>query len=735
MESKMIHQEYVARSYEIEKDGKKYFVNDAGLISERPVTYYQDEIRKVFVTLNAICPELSIYLNNLRPVFTYDFDTFATGYGYIFMNPLFFDKLMDAGEELRDKNHAYMAVMAVYLHEIYHNIFDHMNDGKKNEALFPDGNLQNCAMDYSINPLIEKFYGLDGIFNALDGLYREEFLGKTWKEIYPQLTKPKTAWGKLRKEVRDTYKKIDKNKQPQEGGMPAPPQPPVDYTFSEDFKAGYESQYKIIRGVIENCSMQKMSTSETLEALKGEADRLGITLQYVNEAVNVNSEKYNEGVSAAWTESIVKLEKMLERIQSRNGESSKDVNGNDDNRENLKNAIDDLFKKHNHGGGEKKQDSSNKNNSNNSKNGENDNDSNGNNSDGEGNDGNDENGNDENNTGNNGKKGNNKPIGDPGDNTVDGDESSKGDDSQKRAEVDNKMKKIMRERKLDDKTLETDDKTRERIMKENLENIAKKTKNDETKKMLKKYIEEVGKKLGMDDHESTIRWQDILKRYFGKLGVKFEKQFVDRSTRDYYGSGIVRKYNTTVRAREIGHIVIALDNSGSVLTSGDVPGFLREVYIALNSMHDDCVVDFIQFTDKITKCTRLIHKKGQTDAEIERVSHVVGGGTEYHDVMYQMSLLMSDDLNNSEIVDEFRGKNVTVDRKKRRIAPASCCIIFTDDGFAQGDKYLGIDTSKLLVFCIHVKDIDDLGLDGQYRKFRPCVRLIETYENGWETRN
>ena len=732
MESKMIHQEDVARSYEIERDGVKYFANEAGIISERPVTYYQDSIRKVFVTLNAMCPELSIYLNNLRPVFTYDFDTFATGYGYIFMNPLFFDKLMDKGEELSDEKHAYLTVMAVYLHEIYHNIFDHMNDGKKSEALFPDGYLQNCAMDYSINPLIEKFYGLDGIFNAISGLYREEFLGKTWKEIYPQLTKPETPWSELRQEVRDVYKKIDNNKQQQGGGMSMPPQPPKDYTFSEDFKAGYESQYKIIRGVIENCSRQKLSISETIEALKDEATRLGITLRYVNEAVNVNSEKYNEGVSAAWTESIVKLEEMLKGIQSRDGESSKDVRGNDDHRENLKNAIDDLFKKQNRGGGEKQKDTTN--NNNNSQNGEKDNDSNGNNSGGDGNDGNDENGNDENNTGNNGKNGNNKPIDDLGDNTIGGDESSKGDESQKRSEVDNKMKKIMRERKLDDKTLETDEKTRERIMKENLENLAKKTKNDETKKMLKKYIEEVGKKLGMDDHESTIRWQDILKRYFGRLGVKFEKQFVDRSTRDYYGSGIIRKYNTTVRSREIGHIVIALDNSGSVLTSGDVPGFLREVYIALNSMHDDCVVDFIQFTDRITKCTRLIHKKGQTDAEIERVSHVSGGGTAYHDVMYQMSLLMSNDLNNSEIVDEFRGKTVTVDKKTRRIAPASCCIIFTDGDFARGNKYLGIDTSKLLVFCINVKNIDDLGLSGTYSKFIPCVRLIETFENGWETR-
>ena len=75
MESKMIHQEDVARSYEIERDGVKYFANEAGIISERPVTYYQDSIRKVFVALNAMCPELSIYLNNLRPVFTYDFDT------------------------------------------------------------------------------------------------------------------------------------------------------------------------------------------------------------------------------------------------------------------------------------------------------------------------------------------------------------------------------------------------------------------------------------------------------------------------------------------------------------------------------------------------------------------------------------------------------------------------------------------------------------------------------------
>lgn len=733
-------------------DGSTYFANNAGMRSNYPTWWYETICNKVRKKIYSSYGELSIYVNLLAPVFTYGIDTFATGYGYLFMNPLFMEKLLklaaDKGYEPSVK-----AIIAVYMHEIYHNVFDHMEDGKKNKNLYPDHDLQNCAMDYSINPLIERFYNMPGIFNAISGLRHSEYMGQTWKEIYPQLTEVEIPWSNARKQVRDEYRKaqdMNNDNKPQQGGGQQGPS--AEKHYSEDYKAGYASQYAVISKIISNGRAKGLTDSSLLEEIENEAISLGFgdvitptdfsKMKFdikLTESVDETSEEYNKGVKMAWVESVEFLRKMLEGIQSREGDDDGKIPGQDkNNSEHLKNAVQDAYQKNSLGGGSS---SNSDNGDSNSQNSDKQNDK----SDNQNNDQNNGSGNSDNDSNSqNGEKDGKRQSsnggsssqgkGNTGDNDVEGDESSKSGGSDEES-VEKKMEKILKNRGLEKKEPKIDDSTRKNIMEKHLDKLSKEEGMDDiTKKVLKDFKNKIGEKLGMDDHESNIKWQDILAKYIGKIGVKAKPKFDAKSVQDIPKFGTLMPNLRSARSNEVGHIVIGLDNSGSVMTADLVPGFLKEIFTLFNNLSGDCVIDVMRFDAGVAACDRILHKKSETKAEIEQISNSAGGSTDYREVMYQMQLLMGKNLNDAHILPTFRGDHVFINGRRQKVAPASFCVIFTDSDFRWGGKYYGIDTSKLIILCINTPSIDELDLTGKNEMFKSCVRLVDTFAN-WKITN
>ncbi len=663
--------------------------NGAGLLSERPYEDYVKEgevLRKMIVKT---FPELEIYVNLLTPLFTYGFDTFATGCGYLLINPNFWDKLRNGSDKW------WYLPMFVYLHEIYHNIFDHMNDGEKHKDEFPDHNVQNRAMDYSINGLIEKFYDMEGVTAACNGLISKKLFGKTWKEIYPILLTydelNKNPWN--RPELKDVTNPVS-DKDSSEGGNGGEQPPKV--TYSEDYKAGYASQYQIIKKIVEDCGSKKMTTSQTIEVLKKEAELRNLNIY---ESVNTSSKEYNDGVVGAWKDSINRLKSMVSDLKGRTGDS--ELGSYQDDSEKLKNAIDDLMKQVSSGDDDNSSDK----------------DNGGSSSGSLGDD-----------SGNSNSE--NNPEESPKD--IPGDESSKSGDNAEKAK--DRIKAIVKKRGLQIKDYEPTEEERSEVFKNHTKHLESMAKDEDTKELLHKYNKEANKYLNIEIHESSVDWKKILEDFVASWGVEVDTQYDIDSIMDFPNKlGVIRKEKYGMSSNELNHIVFGLDNSGSVFGSGDIPMFLGELVNILDSaLDDDCIIDFIQFSDSIDKCTRIAHKKGDSIEEIKEISNASGGGTDYRDVMYQMSLLMDEDVDSDDkdLVPEFRGDTVDYKGTTYDVGKASCSIIFTDQDLNWGETYADIDTDKLLIFVIGVDSM--ASLKNMNPIFRPCVRLLSLEDSNWD---
>lgn len=670
--------------------------NGAGLLSERPYEDYVKEGVALRKQIIKIFPELEIYVNMLTPLFTYGFDTFATGCGYLLINPNFWDKLTRAADKW------WYLPMFVYLHEIYHNIFDHMNDGEKHKDEFPDHDVQNRAMDYSINGLIEKFYDMEGATAACNGLISKKLVGKTWKEIYPILLTydelNKNPWN--RNEIRDVTKPVSDADSKEQGGDGG--QSPK-MTYSEDYKAGYASQYQIIKKIVEDCANKKMTTSDTIKVLIKEAESRNLNIY---ESVDTNSEQYNAGVSGAWKDAINKLKSMISDMQGRKGDS--ELGSYRDDSERLKNAIDDLMKRMDSGSGGDSSD----NKSDSASGSEEDSDEKsegGNSSD---------------------TDSENDPEASPQDGN--GDESSKSGDNAEKAKK--KIEAIIKNRGLNIKDYEPTDEERSEVFKKHTERLESMTKDEDTKKMLHKYNKEANKYLNIEIHKSSVDWKKMLEDFVASWGIEVDTQYDIDSIMDFPNKmGVIRKEKYGNSSNELNHIVFGLDNSGSVFGAGNIPMFLGELVNILDSaLDDDCILDFIQFSETVDRCTRIVHKKGSSIDEIKQVSNASAGGTDYRGVMYLMSLLTDEDgdPDNENLPKEFRGDTVTYNGETYDVGPATCGIIFTDLDLNWGKTYSGVDTDKMLIFVIGADSIAELK--NMNPIFRPCVRLLSLEDSNWD---
>jgi hypothetical protein len=167
------------------------------------------------------------FFNRLEIVFSFhDCPTMWTDGRYICMNPKFVEELVEHG------GGTVVLVAFVILHEIFHNVCDHVYDGQKFRGKFPDHELQNIAMDYEVNWILEhslKEFNpdtntienvLQGVTKLAGGMYDDKYADTLWTTIYPKLS--------------------DKDK-------PLPPEPPIqppvqdqEIIFTDDGKAEYE---------------------------------------------------------------------------------------------------------------------------------------------------------------------------------------------------------------------------------------------------------------------------------------------------------------------------------------------------------------------------------------------------------------------------------------------------------------------------------------------------------------
>lgn len=639
-------------------DGVKRLKDPSGAILQKPYIHYTNAVDHITNAIRGTCPELKDYVNRLFPIFTFKFSTFATGYGYIFMNPYFLDALMKKSKEKYGSE--YKLPLFVYMHEIYHNLFSHMADGKRNENEYPDHTRQNIAMDYTINGVIEALYGLTGATSAVGGYINSAYNNKDWTWVYRDIEdKDLDVSRQPYQKIVDAMSNVSKEK-PQGGGVNIPQN--NEYSFSDDYKEGYQSRYLEIKNIIEKAVKAGKGIEEIITILEDEAQKKGINVYESYLPYPSQNESYNKGVRQAYVDSINKLKNILDNT----GDSEdQEYQGRGDNKYNdkLKNAVDDLYKQLSSGTPSKPENQ--------------DADEEQNNSDGNSDEQNDS------------ESGDNSEMSGEG-------ETSKNPDDMSSSEKERIMSRILDERHMD-KQKET--KTETQIgedFKKHIENLP--TNNEMAEQMKRSLKKELDKKFPIAKVKTGIDWKEILEEFITRCAeeqVSTPNINAVAKTIDYYKSNrIIDNRYKTDEADGMNHIVIGLDNSGSVCSSDSVPDFLGAlVEIFDNALPDDVVVDFIQFDSEIRKCTRVVHKNGDSIEEISKVSDATGGGTDYVEVMKESELLVMDwdvdepKLGNIGIFDEFEDRTAEGSDGEFDIYPAMCSIIFTDTDFYYGGKF------------------------------------------------
>ena len=747
-----------------EKDGKIYMRDGHGLVFSRdgePVPYSNmlAEANAVRESISTMFPELMLYLVTLTPIFTFKFKTFCTGHGYIAINPYFWDALKEKSlekaaesEEMAKKFKKYTLCRFVYLHEIYHQLFNHLREGEIYKDSFPGHGKQNRAMDYSINGLIEKFYGMAGATKAARGLINPAWNGKPWTEIYTLLRDDEDEKENGNNPWQEVVNHRAKVKNPDDnGGTPQLPTPPqkIEKKYTDDFKEGYYSQHPIIKHIMNDVIDNGGTIDDAIKALKDYA------MQNIGADIfeSAGTHDYNEGVKAAWADAINKLIDTKSKIGA-DGTEGEPGEQDQIKGENLRNAIDDdMFDLPDDGSGEggDDEDGDSQQNGEEGKKGKQGNDpEDGGDDNGEGGqDGSQQSGEPGGDSGTDGsERGQDGPQqsgGNGGHGGEKGNRTDKGGDSPSDGETgDGDLDNIESEDPDSDSILDV-------IAARDLQAKDKEVPAEEAAEALKKHLDVIAKAheengdpevpglvkginpdklFGIEKHETKIDWREILERF---LAVSVEEEYDDLDidsildTPGVYNGRI--DYEGNLRDVEgIRHIVIGLDNSGSVFGAGRVPSFLGElVHVLDDGIDEDCVVDFIQFESGITKCTRIVHTEGESISEVRQVSSAHGGGTNYYDTMRQMSILMDgwDGPERKGLRPEFIEPTVqNSNGEVLLIQPAACSIIFTDDDFFYGSTYDEINTDKLLIFIVG----EPRRVDGNSAMYAPCINFIKPTE-------
>lgn len=634
-------------------DGVKRLKTPSGIMLEKPYSYYIDIVMVITNTLLSEYPELRRYITRLSPVFTFKFKTFATGYGYIFINPYFLDAIMKKSKEVF--NFEYALPVFVYMHEIYHNLFGHMEDGKRNISTYPDLSIQNIAMDYTINGIIEILYDMHGATEAIGGYINSNYNNKDWTWVYSEIESKNADMAKEPyKIIKDMYDKVSDDSNNKSGSLLPPSN--NDIRYSRDFIEGYKSRYLEIKNIIEDAIRNGKGIQEIIDILKAEAKKKGLDIFEAYMTYPTSNESYNRGVEAAYADAINKLKMVLDNTgASKDGDyqSAGDTKYNEE----LNNAVDELFNQLNSGKpsepSEGQEDDSSEN-----------------------------------------------------DNSQDmNDESeSKDPDKMSASEREDVMSDILKERGLskNEDTIPPTQKAED--LRNHLENLP--VEGEEANELKNNMKQELDKKIPISKVNTGIDWKEVLSDFITKcVKEKTPNPNINAiaKTIDYYkGNNIIDTRYKYEKSDGANHIVICLDNSGSVCSSNSVPDFLGAlVEIFDTAISNDTVVDFIQFDETIKKCTRVVHIQGETIDEIDKVSSATGGGTDYVDIMKESELLVlrwdEEDprIGKIRILPEFSDREAEGEYDIFDIGPAVCSIVFTDTDFYYGGKYEDMDEEML----------------------------------------
>lgn len=718
----------------ITKNGERYFMDANGLVVDKPVSVYIGEFNKIREWLVKKFPELERQMYKMDPIFTSVCDTFATGYGNkLFLNPMFWNKLMVTSEEDFPEHISksgkvipasrYNYILFVMIHEMYHHIFGHMRLSKSVEEAFPDNKRRNMAMDYAINGLIEELYGMEGFTKRIHGLINNSYTGLAWESIYPiitleELSRKNKPW--TEKLDKDGVKEV--NKKNSGGGIP--PVPPSDENISivhdDDFKNGYKDACYEIRSILNRIRGNNGTIRDLIDALEPVAKSYGVV---INESVASfgSTESYDNGVRTAYA-------KVLEDLYSKINAFDKGENSPIDYE--TKSDLDNIFNDPSQGGDESDEKKNGDDKSNNSKE-----------------DGSDDFG-DESSKSNNGSQGTNgqndsqgkSEEGDSDNN--DSDEDSYDDDWDSEMS-DEDMRKALREEGFDPELNKSDENvSRDEIEKDkqdlekHMEHIANDSKDEKAKDRAKDMKGKLNTLFKIDYVHSELDWKDLLEEFLNTTcSAKSDEFDPIEPLLGIHGDESpvpLKGVNHGGKEGMLKHIVIGLDQSGSVCSSGNVPKFIGELMNVIDdALKEDTIIDLIQFDDVINGEHRVLHKEGETETEIQPVRYAKSGGTDYYEVMKCMSILMDeweDNIGNTDELGEVLSSPTIEDED---VPEAACSIIFTDsDFFSSWTKvYKDIDTDKLLIIGV---DCDGrMKFDGDKELFRDCFYPISSKKWGF----
>lgn len=207
------------------------------------------------------------FLDALPIIYTFQCDTMCTNGACIMINPGFVMKLVSLC------GNTPLGVAFVILHEVYHNVFKHLEREAADPTHFSDHYKANIAQDYEINWIIEhtfpdprdersaKAKG-DTIYDK-DGEVKQIFKGITEK-----------CGGCINKDYKDDiweviYDKLDNVQKPNKKQKPPQQQIPMTADMKEGYKDGWEDAIRDLRakGLIESMQISDSFYASTLSML------------------------------------------------------------------------------------------------------------------------------------------------------------------------------------------------------------------------------------------------------------------------------------------------------------------------------------------------------------------------------------------------------------------------------------------------------------------------------------
>ena len=118
---------------------------------------------------------MSKYVYDINFYWSYAIDTACAGHGFIFFNPLFWDKLSEEKKK------------TVIAHEIWHLILDHLDRGQDHD---PD--TYNQAADHVINiGLDTDGFDMDGDFGGITPCFDKKYRGLSTEQVYQKIYQAK----------------------------------------------------------------------------------------------------------------------------------------------------------------------------------------------------------------------------------------------------------------------------------------------------------------------------------------------------------------------------------------------------------------------------------------------------------------------------------------------------------------------------------------------------------------